>query len=378
MATVKLGARTATGSVIIEMQELKTHAKRIYQILGGDNWFEDSETPKLDLDIEANTKGFVSSQWGLEAEKETVENAQIFDVIDLVTAVSSLGYFRQGLQEFPLEVPENITNTRSEGQTQEPKLTIPYASKFDEWRFRQMDALLGQFPIKIRIEDNDLIKTGDQALEIEFPNLAETIAELAGKALTNEAMVNLLLNINFRLINELGSTKQQGLVSHQIIENIADYLGYENGQIKQKMKLLYNPLYEPPEQGQPDFAQLLKETEIDVIVEQLKEKNSLEEKLDRLLFAASIIRATFFEEVNPNNDDKWDGFVAEYKGIVNAFKNDSGTTEDEFEDFLTKVEDGFTTEPGITDPNNPYGRKRDQRPRIRKIGADNNGTNQPS
>ncbi|MEG4323676.1 hypothetical protein [Microcoleus sp. Aus8_D3] len=40
----------------------------------------------------------------------------------------------------------------------------------------------------------------------------------------------------------------------------------------------------------------------------------------------------------------------------------------DWEDFLDEVEDGFTNSTGISDLQNPYGKTRDRRPRIRQIG----------
>ncbi|MEG3437292.1 hypothetical protein V0288_09190 [Pannus brasiliensis CCIBt3594] len=369
--TVKVGSRAGTGTVNIVDQEIKNNVKRIYQILGGDQWFEEGIEPKITLDTESYIKGFVASQWGLEAEKTSPSPAQIKDMIDVVGVISSLNYFRQGLQEYPLEVPKDISEIPEDGQ--EEMETIPYASKFDEWRFRQLDALFGQFPIKIRIEDNDLIKTGDQPVEVKLPNLAETVAELVGKSITNEALVNLLANINFRLLNELGSTKLQGFKSHKILEAIATYLGYEDGQKTEKIRFLYNPNYTVEEGKQPIFEELLKETEIDVIVDDMREKTPLEGKLDILLYAANIIKASLFEEANPNSDADWENYVKTFKDLVKGEKEKEEEKKDDLDDFLQKVEEGFTQEPGIIDPTKPYGRSRDQRPRIRKLGATEGG-----
>lgn len=346
--------------------------KRIYKILGGDDWFTQGENPSITLDIEQRIKSLVQAQWGLEAEK-TVEELELKNVIDVVSGFLSCNYFRAGYQEYPFNVVEDVTKKVDEDTLKK----INYQSQFDEWRFKQLDALFGQFPIKIKIEDNDLIKTGDEPLEIELPNLAETLAELTGKTLFNEAMLNLLVNINFRLLNEQGSTKLQGFSTNKMVEEIVDYLGFENQKIKEKIRFLYNPSYDIREGEQPSFEEILKETEIDVDVEECTEKQSFEQKLDQLLFSAAIIQTALYEKVNPNNLSKWGDFVKEYKDLVDAFSDDKKKEDDELDQFIEKVEEGFTKETGIIDSNNPYGRPRDQRPRIRKIGNpnSNNGGN---
>lgn len=369
--TVKIGSKSGTGQVNIVDQETKRNVKRVYQILGGDKWFEEGDNPEMSINTESQIKGFVANQWGLEGEKTNPESALIYDMVDAISAINSVTYFREGLQEYPLEVPKDLSEISDDGQEQME--TIPYASKFDEWRFRQVDALFGQFPIKIRIEDNDLIKTGDQPLEVKLPNLAETVAELIGKSVTNEALVNLLANINFRLLNELGSTKLQGFKSHKILEAIATYLGYEDGQKTEKIRFLYNPNYSVEEGKQPIFEELLKETEIDVIVDEVREKKTLEAKLDILLYAANIVKGALFEEVNPKSDADWENYVKSFKDLVKGEKENEEKKKDDLDDFLQKVEEGFTQEPGIIDPTKPYGRSRDQRPRIRKLGATEGG-----
>ena len=342
---------------------------RIYKILGGDDWFRQGEDPSITLDVEQRIKSLVQAQWGLEAEK-TVEELELKNVIDVVSGFLSCNYFRAGYQEYPFNVVEDLTKKVDEDTTKK----INYQSQFDEWRFKQLDALFGQFPIKIKIEDNDLIKTGDEPLEIELPNLAETLAELTGKTLFNEAMLNLLVNINFRLLNEQGSTKLQGFSTNKMVEEIVDYLGFENQKIKEKIRFLYNPSYNITEGEQPSFEEILKETEIDVDVEECTEKRSFEQKLDQLLFSAAIIQTALYEKVNPNNLSKWGDFVKEYKDLVDAFSDDKEKEDDELDQFIEKVEEGFTGETGIIDSTNPYGRPRDQRPRIRKIGNPNSNT----
>lgn len=347
--------------------------EKIYKILGGDMWYlEDSSQPSIVLNIEEKIRELIDAQWGLQAQKEA-EELELKNIIDVVSSFLSCNYFRSGLQEYPFNVVEDVTKKVNEDTIKK----INYQSQFEEWRFKQLDALFGQFPIKIKIEDNDLIKTGDEPLEIELPNLAETLAELTGKTLFNEAMLNLLVNINFRLLNEQGSTKLQGFSTNKMVEEIVDYLGFENQKAKETIRFLYNPSYDIQEEEQPNFEEMLKETEIEVDIEECTEKQSFEQKLDQLLFSAAIIQTALYEKVNPNNLSKWGDFVKEYKDLVDAFSDDKKKEDDELDQFIEKVEEGFTKETGIIDSNNPYGRPRDQRPRIRKIGNpnSNNGGN---
>ncbi|CAO5058442.1 hypothetical protein MICAER10613_031270 [Microcystis aeruginosa] len=380
--------------------------EKIYKILGGDIWYpEDSSDPSITLDIEEKIRSLVEFQWGLisrendehfqriqkwfkegritrseyeQNRKEIIPNLELKNMIDVVSGFLSCTYFRSGFQEYPFEVIADVTNPIENDQNnaneKENIKLITYQSQFEEWRFKQLDALFGQFPIKIKIEDNDLIKTGNEPLEIELPNLAETLAELTGKTLFNEAMLNLLVNINFRLLNEQGSTKLQGFSTNKMVEEIVDYLGFENQKVKEKIRFLYNPSYDIKEGEQPSFEEILKETEIDVDVEECTEKQSFEQKLDQLLFSAAIVQTALYEKVNPNNLSKWADFVKEYKDLVDAFSSDKKKEDDELDQFIEKVEEGFTGETGIIDSNNPYGRSRDQRPRIRKIGNPNSNT----
>jgi hypothetical protein len=197
----------------------------------------------------------------------------------------------------------------------------------------------------------------------------------------------LLVNISFRLLNEQGSTKLQGFDTNKKVEEIVDYLGFENKKVKEKIKFLYNPLYEIKENEQPNFEAMLKETEIEIDTEEVKEERSFEQKLDQLLFSAAIIQSALYEKVNPNDLRKWEGFTKEFKDMVATFagkkRDENDRTEpepDAFDEFIEKVEEGFTQELGIEDPENPYGRKRDQRPRIRRLGQpqrnNNNDSNQ--
>jgi len=99
-----------------------------------------------------------------------------------------------------------------------------------------------------------------------------------------------------------------------------------------------------------------------------------------LLQAAAITRAVHWQKIDTKTDTQ-SQLLNILKGSVDLAasitkpQNSSGDggektfdPEENFEDFIDSVEDGFRNTTGITDAQNPYGKSPDRRPRIREIG----------
>ena len=86
-----------------------------------------------------------------------------------------------------------------------------------------------------------------------------------------------------------------------------------------------------------------------------------------LLQAAGIVRASLSRSISI------DAVTAanQLKDLFNLFGNEE---IEDFSQFLENIENGFASAPGNTNTS-PNGRPIEQRPRVRDIGVQNNGTN---
>ncbi len=331
---------------------------KIFKILGGDFWNigDDGTVSPKPYDPEENLQTQVSANYG-DGDRINSKQADIMSLPDLIKSLLGVIYARGGLVDYPITVPDLLTS-ETDNTTQ-----LQNAHRFQTWQTLQLDALLGRYPIKIKIEDSDLIKVGEQPIEISLPNVAETQAEMMGMLIESKASNDAILSAVLRDLAETGSHRLLGVKSNYLLNAIADYLGFATKQKKVKVPFSFNPINATQGDDTDSIAKALEEKEIDVEIEELKEKVSYQTSLSQLLEAAAIIKARFFKSVPGGAGLK------EY--LVNAIKAYGNATEEEqsnFDEFLDRLEKGFIDESGISDSINPYGRPFEDRPRVRELG----------
>ncbi|NJO52622.1 MAG: hypothetical protein HC840_28070 [Leptolyngbyaceae cyanobacterium RM2_2_4] len=127
-----------------------------------------------------------------------------------------------GVNQYPASVPQNLLTNLPERQIQLQSLTELFG-----WYVRQFDALIGEFPIDIKIQDVDPLTEGNQEQEIKLMNVAETLTELY--ALAAKSSINGDLHTNFltRLAAEVIATKNASIVTQDYARANAQFLGYK-------------------------------------------------------------------------------------------------------------------------------------------------------
>ncbi|MGL6339169.1 MAG: hypothetical protein ACRC80_08520 [Waterburya sp.] len=255
-----------------------------------------------------------------------------------------------GVQNFEeIIVPESITKQDST----EVKLKSP-AQAFG-YLIKTIDELMGEFPIKIQIEDANATQAGNQKLELELPNLAEGIAEIFGLLVaTNQSS-----QVNTALITDNLMVSTQGLISSNVTQDLAlanaDYLGYGLQQEERKLKLPFNP------EGE-QFSELIKPSEMSYESYDNKDDKNLQHDMVRLVEAASIIKASLFKKFGMNN------LTEEVKKYLEGLKTENNENFDDpsWNKFLEEVERGFGNFQ-VKNPSEPYGESLNNRPLIRDL-----------
>lgn len=259
-----------------------------------------------------------------------------------------------GCDDFPVNVPECVTD-KSRGMTK--RGSIP---QLITWHLLQMDAMIGKFPLKIKIKDADLDEEGDQEKEVILPNLAEAIAEIYGQASIASIATGTLVNIATRNLIESGAIKKSSIQTFFWAEAIADYLGFQVEEHYEKVPYAFNP----KEVGNLEKA--LESCEVEIPCMEFKptrkNDNDFQFSLRELMTAAGIVRAAFFNPLDKNNPGK------QLKQDLRHLKDDDD--EESFDDFVNSVEKGFIDKAGTTEQEYPYGRLYSQRPKIREVGGD--------
>lgn len=263
-----------------------------------------------------------------------------------------------GVGEFPATVPTTLISKEGVPDT---TTQVKNLAQFQAWYIKQFDALMGQWEIPLQIEDTDLTKAGNQSAKIKLPNLAEATAEQVGLLLNLTTSINALTNISMRALTEAGSAHKEAAVAHLYGRENAQFLGYEGKETKVKIPMAFKP-------GGESLEETLTNTEVEIRGWENTDKHDLRFYFHEFLTAAAIIRSVYWKRLDQKGDltKQVMDFVKEADFLESEEAVTSGN--DEFDNFLDRVESGFTGAAGITDPTKPYGREVTRRPRIRKLG----------
>lgn len=270
-----------------------------------------------------------------------------------------------GLENFPAKAPAWLN------ALDQADIEINSMPEYLAYIVRQMDAVLGNFPIKIKIKDSDLTKEGNQEINLNIPNLAEGIAELLGLALTTRTDTDAILNAVIRTLIEVGSTKQSAILAAQYGEANAEFLGYKGEQKNTEIPFAFTP-------GKNRLDQILKESTQKFKGWENVDSENLPDLIAPLLELAAMWKAQNFRRVNAASAAKdilsiLNGGLElaeklKKKETGNVGDKDKEDEGNDWDEFSRNVELGWTQTSGITDTQNPYGREFDRRPIIRELG----------
>lgn len=198
------------------------------------------------------------------------------DVIKLLRKVAKV----TGVSELPVTLPASFNGKRTGTEKIE---TIP---QFVQWNALQTSDLIGAYPKKITIEDANLLEEGNQKVEIELPNLSEAIADMYGQSVRSAATAEVLLAFATKLAAEVCSVKAADLVTQSMVKSIAIAMGFKYNEEKTYVDFGFN-FTEDASQVE-DF---LEPAEKKIITWRCEQEDSLWEYLQRLMFAASLVKA---------------------------------------------------------------------------------------
>ena len=258
---------------------------RIYRILGGDNWYpnQDARLPEFNSAVLAAIES-----WGEQQQmgtKDEGKDVKLLSFIDLIAAYSAVPYYKAGLQQFPAFVPPSLL---SYTDNEEP-LTIRDSSSYLRWFIQQFDTLVGQFPIEIEFEDIDPATKGNQTKKVELCNLSEVLAELFATSFKSSVNSDLSINFLMRLASEVIATKNAALIGQEYAKGNAAFLGYKGNPARREVNYSFNP-------GKLDsLDEFLQESKGYYVGWSEDDKESVVGYLQRIVFAAGIIKAAFFK-----------------------------------------------------------------------------------
>jgi hypothetical protein len=283
---------------------------------------------------------------------------------------------RLGISKFPGKLPETIIQeTPKEGEQPAEPSQVPIEDLVDllNWQFERDDERWGQWQVELDIKDDDITKEGDQEKQIKLPNLAESIGEFQGQLLSILTNVDALVALQIKTLAESGMARQEAIKGYLAAKAIIKYMAFKSTETDVPVPMTFTP-------GADSISELLIESECHIKGTDYTEKETLRDVQLDLLQAAAIIRAVHWQRIDIKTNTK-SQLLNILKGSVNLAtslakpqsQSGNGTEktfdpENNFEDFLDNVEDGFRNTTGVTDVQNPYGKSSNRRPRIKQIG----------
>jgi hypothetical protein len=254
-----------------------------------------------------------------------------------------------GEASFPIELPNSMVD--NDGKT---AILRTNAEAF-AYLIKYIDSVVGKFPIELEIEDSDLLQSGNQKAKITLPNIAETLAELSGLALSGNAHAQAQTNLALKTIIQTCKNSVGVSINQDHLRAITDYFGFAHSAVKREIVLPITPDTYEFEQALQISTQVYEGLE-------LTDKKDLNTYLAAFMQAASIIKAVNFKKV------KGDNIKGSIKDYLRSLKESAGDIgEDDWNQFIAEVENGFGTHP-VNEPGHPYGRNIEERPRIKNVG----------
>ena len=165
-------SQTAFQTEILTMdKETKKKIEVIYAVLGGDTWQVKSDG-SLTLPVEPEK--LIREVGGVlySENSESLTQLTVTNLLELFTAFSTVDFYRSGHHRLPAAVlPSLVNNPGGEDNQEEVELEKIYdVFSFQEWTVKQIDALVGEFPLKITTKRANPDNNETEETEMVMPN----------------------------------------------------------------------------------------------------------------------------------------------------------------------------------------------------------------
>lgn len=313
---------------------------KIYQILGGDSW-QETEDGNLKMVVKPEQLLETVGNVLYNENSATLSDLTVTNLLELITAFCTVDYFRSGHHRLPATVLTSLRNTEAGNVPQQ----IYDAMSYQEWVVRQIDDLVGEFPLNLKFLTQD-----DEGKEIEksisLENISETIAEIFPILVNTAEDSDTAINIGMKTLVEAMQAKNSAVSTFDYAVANAEYLGYKGNETEREIDLTFSP-------GAKSLREALKPSKKKIIGWQNEEKSTLIEAINRTLIASEIVKGALLHPYNPGDKITGDAIREDQEAKQE-------TNEAAWEEFKQRV-------------NNPTGRYSVSKPkaRIKDLTVDN-------
>jgi hypothetical protein len=234
--------------------------------------------------------------------------------------ISGLGEIGKvlGIDAFPGEVPKSLLASSGMGDSALESIwgvvvdSADAVSKLNKgveiknyaelfmWYINQFDALIGQFPVEIEIEDTDVMKEGDQTKIIKIANIAEGIREIYGANVIESLMIDGNFNILMRLIPEITRIRQECIITGDVLQACREFLGFKHKEVEATINNNFNITADLAKIT--DLYKFLEPNESKYKTIEFDGKESVLDYLLRLMYSASLSKASILKDFQSVKD----------------------------------------------------------------------------
>lgn len=321
----QLNNKISAGCALLRPEELKGHQGKIKFSYGVD-WINTiAQSYYLgSLNASMQVRDFIYEKTEIKQQNIPKKDSKVDTDKRLELVSDAALFFRQGLHRYPATLPAfllNLTKDEKEPNKQpekEPVEIISDTVSFMEWFAKNLDALFGEFPIKIKYKNAE----GEEKT-LEVDNLAESLAELIGIAINIAADTDICTQLGFKNLVESTKAANCAIVAGDYARANADYLGYKGREVNRKVKLTYTP-------GKETFTESLTESESNIVGFTMDDKETLQDQLSKTLIILQILKSAFYYPWKPGDPLTGDG-IAEQR------KKDKEKADKKWEDLLNDL-----------------------------------------
>ncbi len=334
-------SQTAFQTEILTMdKETKKKIEVIYAVLGGDTWQVKSDG-SLTLPVEPEK--LIREVGGVlySENSESLTPLTVTNLLELFTAFSTVDFYRSGHHRLPAAVLPSLANNAVSEDNQESEVELEKlydVLSFQEWTVKQIDALVGEFPLKITTKRANPDNNETEETEMVMPNISEAIAELIALNLAISQDADLAVNISMKGLVEARNAANAAITAVDYGSANAQYLGYKGNQYKREVPLTFTP-------GASSLAAALKPSTKSIVGWKNEDKETLIEILKKTLISAEIVKAALFHPYQPGGSVAGDA-------VTESVQQQQETDNQQWSEFVNRV-------------NNPAGRYNVPKPKAK-------------
>ncbi|MBD2465767.1 hypothetical protein H6G89_32785 [Oscillatoria sp. FACHB-1407] len=268
-----------------ESDKLRKDAKRTFNILAGESWFnsENSLQPQLELNPEDIVRA--SRNTIFPDDDGDCKEIRANSILGLMGAFEAVNHHRSGAYRLPGKLPKKLFDDEDEDQ-----MSILDLATLTQWLAVQMDGMMGQYPLKVKYKNAD-----GQQQTLNIQNQSEILAEILGLLLGISTDVDVSVELGMKSTVEAIKAANAAILASDYAKANAEFLGYKGKEIGREIPLTITP-------KATNLKDALKESKMKGSGFKFDDKEDLQDLIRRLLVGVEIVKAAFFNPFNEDND----------------------------------------------------------------------------